>query len=440
MQQRLFELTCFLILITACLWIQLPGFFDINYDVPKAIVGWQWIIWGGYYGFMLVMAVYSILNGLIIKDRLFFFYSMYVVSLTLLMSAVNQHGFIYFWADFTQFSKNAIPLMMGITMGFGTLFGMSFLSINRSYPRLKRLGYAVIAASVLLAGLSFMPFFHVVFAVIVIKICFSIVIMLFGIQAIKNKFYLDWYFFIGWSVVLLGGILFTLTLFGVLPLNHMTFHFKEVASVFQVLLFSLGMSAIYHHEKEECRRVDSALLAMRQRLRSRINMVRSQNGQLDIPVLERHLPDIEALVRNTHREMGRLLVMSAMVMDRVTGRSDSVVLGDCLKCLIESRLNVFPFHTRSESLQGEVTVLIFSLHNKFEAEAIIHQVEQWKYDLDEPYQLHFGYTLSHEMERYPVDYIEESLHYLEEAVQRKDTSYTIDGTLRFLHRDLMLAQ
>ena len=39
------------------------------------------------------------------------------------------------------------------------------------------------------------------------------------------------------------------------------------------------------------------------------------------------------------------------------------------------------------------------------------------------------------MYKYDVDYIEESFHYLEEAVQKQSISYSIDDTLTFMHRN-----
>ena len=82
-----------------------------------------------------------------------------------------------------------------------------------------------------------------------------------------------------------------------------------------------------------------------------------------------------------------------------------------------------------------MTVLLFPLHNKFEAEGVIERVEQWNVALGEQYDLHFGYAISHLTDKYDVDYIEESFHYLEEAVQKQSISYSIDDTLTFMHRN-----
>ena len=48
--------------------------------------------------------------------------------------------------------------------------------------------------------------------------------------------------------------------------------------------------------------------------------------------------------------------------------------------------------------------------------------------------MHFGYAFSHLTEKYEVDYIDESLHYLEEAIQRRTVAYSIDDTLGFAVR------
>lgn len=392
------------------------------------------LFWGGFYGLLLIMALYSFLNSAVILDRMYFFYGLYVVSSMLTVASLNGHGFAYLWPDTPVVNSVSLSVFPCLMICFGTAFAMEYLAIGRKQWVSQIIGYVFIAQSLLTAIIATAWQVDLSFWAAVQTVAFSVALMLFGAGAVMRKHYLGWYFIIGWSGLLIGAGLFALNVLGLLPFNIITVHSKEVGSAFEIIMLSLGMSAIYNHEKEERSRIDSAIDGMNQRLRRRLNLINSKNGVLEIPQLSSHLQDIRSLDRRIHEEMGRLLVVAVQVLDKVTGRPDYIAQADCLRGLFNSRVTVFPFNTQREGLQGEVTVLLFPLHNKFEAEPVLERVEQWRQSLGEQYDLHFGYAISHLTEKYDVDYIDESLHYLEEAIARHAVSYSIDDTLGFAAR------
>jgi len=395
---------------------------------------WNLILWGAYYGTLLVMSIYSLLNGMIIRESLFYYYVIYVLSTALLVSSLNGHGFAYLWPEYPAFNNASITLFSCLTTAFGTAFAMTLLEVRRYHIVYTWLGKSTIAISLFLAVIALVTMQDLAFYATIVALLFATVMMAFGIKSVLERYYLGWYFMVGWSVLLMSIGIFALNMLGIMPTNALIYHSKEIGSVFEIIIFSLAMSAIYRHEKEERSRINSALDMMKQRLQSRVNIVNSQSGFLEIPALDKHVNDIRDLDRRVHSEMGRVLVVSVIVMDRTTLRPDYIALGDCLRILFNSSVSVFPFKTSTPGVPGEVTVLVFPLHNKFEAEGIIERVEKWHYSLGDQYDLHFGYAISHLTEKYDVDYIEESFHYLEEAMQKKSISYSIDETLSFIHR------
>ncbi|MBA54192.1 MAG: hypothetical protein CMK89_07040 [Pseudomonadales bacterium] len=395
---------------------------------------WNLILWGAYYGTMLVMALYSLMNGLIIREKMYFYYSVYVLSTALFVSALNGHGFAYLWPDIPAFNNASITLFFSFYSSFGTAFAMTLLNARRFNPKLYRLGQVVIVGGLLLGTVSLITLNDYAHYATYLALAFAVLMMALGVKSVLDGYFLGWYFMVGWSALLLSIGIFALNILGYLPSNILIYHSKEIGSVFEIIVFSLAMSAIYRHEKAERSRINVTLDLMKQRLQKRINIVNNKSGFLEIPPLEKHLKDIRDLDRRIHSELGRVLVVSVMVIDKTTRRPDYIALGDCLRSLFKSRITVFPFKTSTEGLVGEVTVLLFPLHNKFEAEDVIERVEHWNVALGEQYDLHFGYAISHLTEKYDVDYIEESFHYLEEAVHKKSMSYSIDDTLTFIHR------
>ena len=392
------------------------------------------LFWGGFYGVVLIMALYGFLNGMVISDRLYLYYGAYVVASTLTVASLNGHGFAYLWPELPEVNAIALSVFPCLLICFGTAFAMEFLDMVRLRFRMRFIGYGFMLVALLTAACAIVLKRDLSFWAAVETVAFSVALLVFGALAVRRQHYLGWYFLIGWSVFLFGAGMFALNVLGVLPFNVITVHSKEIGSVFEIIMLALGMSAIYHHEKEERYRIDGAIDLMKQRLQQRASFISNKSGLMKIPQLEHHLQDIRALDRRIHQEMGRMLVIAVTVIDRSTRRPDHIAQSDCLRALFNSRVTVFPFKTLREGLSGEVTLLLFPLHNKFEAEAILERVEQWSHSLGEQYDLHFGYAISHLTEKYDVDYIEESLHYLEEAILQQSMSYSIDDTLTFAGR------
>ncbi len=392
------------------------------------------LFWGAFYGVVLIMAGYSFLNGLVIRDRMYLYYGGYVVMSALTSAALNGHAFAYLWPDAPAVNEVSLTVFTCLVISFGTAFTLEYLDFVRKRTRERFIGYAFIAAAFVTACAALLLNRDLSFWAAVEIVLFSAVMFVFGALAVLRGHYLGWYFLAGWSVFLLGAGMFGLNVLGFLPFNVVTVHSKEVGAAFEIIMLSLGMAAIYNHEKEERYRIDSSILGMNQRLQRRLNLIDGKSGVLAIPRLEKHVQDIRNLDRRVHQEMGRLLVVAVQVLDKATGRPDYIAQGDCLRGLFNSRVTVFPFNTQREGLQGEVTVLLFPLHNKFEAEPILERIEGWRLSLGDQYDLHFGYAISHLTEKYEVDYIDESLHYLEEAIQRHAVAYSIDDTLGFAAR------
>lgn len=392
------------------------------------------LFWGVYYGLMLVMALYSFLNSLVIRDLLYLYYGVYVLASSLASAALNGHAFAYLWPESPEVNEYTLTVFTCLIICFGTAFALVYLDFVARRSRVRFVGYGFMGVSLATVVSSLLFEMDLSYWAAVQVVAFTIALFVLGILAVKNKHYLGWYFLTGWSAFLAGAGMFALNVLGILPFNVVTVHSKEIGSVFEIIMLSLGMSAIYHHEKEERTRINGAIDVMKQRLQHRASFINNKSGFMQIPRLENHLQDIRGLDRRIHQEMGRMLVVSVIVIDKTTRRPDYIAQGDCLRALFNSRITVFPFKTQREGLSGEVTVLLFPLHNKFEAESIIERVELWNQSLGEQYDLHFGYAISHLTEKYEVDYIEESLHYLEEAVLQSAMSYSIDDTLSFTGR------
>lgn len=392
------------------------------------------LFWGAFYGLALTMAAYSFLNGLVIRDLMYLYYSAYVLASVITSAALNGHAFAWLWPDTPALNKVSLTVFPCLVVCFGTAFTLEYLGLTRTRAPERFMGLAFILTALGTACAALLLHRDLSFWAAVEVVMFSVVVFLLGLLSVLRGYYLGWYFLTGWFVFLVGSGMFALNVLGLLPFTTITIHSKEVGSAFEIIMLSLGMSAIYSHEKKERYRIDNSILGMNQRLQRRFGLGSGHAGALEIPRLEKHWQDIRNLDRSLRQDMQRLLVVAVQVLDKDSGQPDFIAQADCLRGLLNSGVSVLAFSTRREESQGDVTVLLFPLHNKFEAEPVLERIEDWRLSLGNQYDLHFGYTVSHLTEKDGIEYIDEALHYLDEAIQQGAVAYSIDDSLGFVAR------
>ncbi|MFJ4196096.1 7TM diverse intracellular signaling domain-containing protein [Pseudomonas sp. NPDC089534] len=198
---------------------------------------------GIIYGVLLGMLVYNLFIYLSVRDTSYLYYIFYIASFGLYQLSVNGAAVEYFWPDNPWWANAATPFFIGCAGLFGSQFARSFLQTKNHSRWLDRLLIALIAFGALVVGLSLMTSYGLALRLATtLALTFTVVIFAAGIFAWWRGLRVARYFIIAWSAFLLGGVVNTLMVLGVLPNVFLTMYASQIGSAIEVALLSLALA------------------------------------------------------------------------------------------------------------------------------------------------------------------------------------------------------
>ena len=245
--------------------------FERNDHVDQYITGF-------YYGMLTAVGIYNFLMFFIVREKSHLYYVFYLACFISAMACIEgvimeNHG-----AWVTRHSLLLLYTLNHLMLVFLCLYSSHFLDIPKLYPRLyqwMKRAAAVCLVTIpipFLLGVRGFDIFHTILASVV---C-TLVLGVGGYLLVKGNF-LARYFMISWSMLLVGALIYVLTILGFLPHNHLTGNAIQIGSVFEAILQSLGLAAKIAQLKKE------SLIAHEEALQ----IQKRSNAQLEDKVRER---------------------------------------------------------------------------------------------------------------------------------------------------------
>ncbi|PUV23147.1 sensor histidine kinase [Sphingobacterium athyrii] len=243
------------------------------------------LISGIYIGIVLIMVIYNLFLFFSVRDRGYLYYVLYVLCAGVTQMGIKGYSFQYLWPSWPYFATKG-PMIFGCLSGLSALlFADSFLQLKKNAPRSRRIIIIfiilfAIGTILALASLTQSAFFVMQVttgAGSLFVLYLSYRIMISGYRPAK-------YFVYGWTVLLLGSVVFLLKDYGILDYNNFTSNAVQIASVIEMALLSFGLAYsinILKQEKEESRLRELAISLENERL------IREQNMVLEQKVSER---------------------------------------------------------------------------------------------------------------------------------------------------------
>lgn len=211
------------------------------------------IIFGIYTGIMLVMFVYNLFLFIIVKDKSYIYYVVYILFTWLTQISIQGFGLRYMWSADDPINHYSVVTFSLIGLIFATLFSVSFLSTKIFVPKIHR----VVITFILIIPLNFITLFTVgtyaSFIIMQLFTMFGVVIALTTsyIVYFKKHFKPAGFYLIAWSILLVGAVLFILKDYGVLPYNTFTTYLLQISSAIEVMLLSFALADKINYFKKE---------------------------------------------------------------------------------------------------------------------------------------------------------------------------------------------
>ena len=238
-----------------------------------------------YLGMLLALAAYNFLLWLVLRDRTFLLYVIFVLGIGVGIASIYGFAGQFLWPDWVEWSNRALSTGIAISGIVGPLFTRAFLDTRRRAPRWHRWLGAV-------AWLHVAVLFVALFAPLRIGMqTMSTTTMLgcaamlgCGIACAVRGVPGARLFVLAWAVLLLGGVLMALRNFGLLPTNPLTLYGMQIGSALEMLLLSFALAARFNQLKREKEQAQAETLSSQQRL---VQTLQQQERVLEERVAER---------------------------------------------------------------------------------------------------------------------------------------------------------
>lgn len=206
---------------------------------------------GLYFGFLIIMLAYNLFLYFSTRDLSYLYYILYVGAFCIFQASLTGLAYQYLWPHSPGWNDISVPFHVLLTNVTALLFAIRFLDLKKNTPLLYRFMMVdlIVCSSLLLAC------FLVSYAsIIAIAASFTIInsLAMFVISA-----YLLWrgvrharFFLLGWTAFLLGCLVLSLMVLGILPLNFITEHGAKIGSAMEVVLLSFALADRINSERK----------------------------------------------------------------------------------------------------------------------------------------------------------------------------------------------
>lgn len=229
--------------------------FPLHFWLQDALlekISVEQILFGVFYGAVLIMIIYNVFLFLGFRDRSYVYYVLFITSFGLLQLALNGLAFQYLWSNWSWWANVNVPFFIFASAITFNQLGRYALNTKENAPLWDKI--LKFENILFIAGMLFsllMPYavsIRIGTASAIISIVGLIIISLI---CVKQRHRPAYYFTAAWSLFFFGVILFSFKTFGVLPSNFITNWSIQIGAFVMLVLLSLALGDRINTEKKE---------------------------------------------------------------------------------------------------------------------------------------------------------------------------------------------
>jgi hypothetical protein len=218
---------------------------------------------GLLYGFLLIMIFYNFLLFLIIKEKVYFYLSVYIASFFIVLFSLHGVAFQYIYPENTWLANRDNYIFLPLLLIIQIIFVSSYLELKTNLPLIynfMRIHVWISFLHFLLVNFIFPEYRKFGFYSILIIILIDNVLFLFvGIYLCKKKFRPAYFFMISWVLLLFGNIFRALSNASIIPVTFFTFWSFQIGLALMLVLISIGLADKINYLKRKLQKSNKQL-------------------------------------------------------------------------------------------------------------------------------------------------------------------------------------
>lgn len=247
------------------------------------------LLQGGYMGFAVLIVFYTLFLLVSLKDKLYLFYILHIISSAIIIMHMWGYGFYALWPQ-SPMVNHFEPSIFGLVI-FSTLFTIIFLETKTKYIQLHRWLIGSLIVNMLVFPLDWMGYHRIAnYLVQVVVVGGCLIMLVGGVLSYMRGQKAARIFLLAWTFFLVGAIITILQRVGILPYNLLLMHAFQIGSALDMVLLALALADrinILSEEKEKAKE------EVYQKITENDELVRKQNALLSLKVEERTREKIE---------------------------------------------------------------------------------------------------------------------------------------------------
>ncbi len=197
---------------------------------------------GFYYGIMIAMFLYNLMLFISIRDRVFLYYILYIVSYVFFQLTINGVGAQHLWPEVPEFNLRAAPIFSLLTTFLAAKFSINYLMTSRHAPLLHKIIWGSMIVTLLFLPLVILVDLNyaIIFANVIPLLGVGLIIVA-GVRCAVLGYRPARYFLIAWFALIIGVVVLILHNLGFIEFSFFSAYAIQIGSALEVLLLSLGL-------------------------------------------------------------------------------------------------------------------------------------------------------------------------------------------------------
>ena len=243
------------------------------------------LLFGAYFGLIIVMALYNFFIFLTVRDRSYLIYVLYILAVGSTQAVLEGYLQQFLWPDNYWLASRSTYLFTALVSITSVIFLQDFLKTKIYAPRVNMFAWFIYGyfLLVVIATLFEVNSFVHMAAQIGITVL-SLYILAAGIIVYRKGYAPAKFFILAWGILVAGIMVYALQDSGLIPSNPVTNYMMLFGSAVEAVLLSIALADRINILKKE--KSESQEQALRVSLENE-KIVKEQNVGLEVRVSER---------------------------------------------------------------------------------------------------------------------------------------------------------